>query len=65
MSDFSRADILNRIAEFVGTDPLEGMHNWLKDPTNVDLQPPKWWGDMVDPEEINKIKTSEATDQLQ
>jgi hypothetical protein len=65
MSDFSRADILNRIAAFVGTDPMEGMHNWLKDPENKGLTPPEWWSDMVDPEVIHKIKTSEATEHLE
>lgn len=61
MNDKTRADILDRVAAFIGTDPLEGMHNWIKDPNFKGLNPPEWWGDMQDPGVIDKMKTSEAT----
>ena len=42
MNDKTRADILDRVADFIGTDPLEGMHNWIKDPNFKGLKPPEW-----------------------
>jgi hypothetical protein len=65
MDEFTRKDILDRIAEFVGTDPLQGMHDFCNKPGYDRLNPEDWSRGMVDPEIIEKIKTSQATESLE